>query len=95
MVCVWSRYDVGGAGDLVKAVRVGTLDQAWKVAPDVHIFARSKVPFVRLGGDGDGKPVYEGFYPDRDFYREDARERFGAVIKAVVEGKEKKKSASL
>jgi hypothetical protein len=42
-VAVWSVY--GGAHKLL-FVRVGTLDDAAALTPDVHIYARSKLPWV-------------------------------------------------
>jgi len=43
-VALWSNY--GGAGDLVRFVRVGTLDDAAKFPPDIHIFTTTKQPWV-------------------------------------------------
>lgn len=45
-VALWSNY--GGAGDLVSFVRVGTLDDAGAIEPNIHIYTRSKLPWVRL-----------------------------------------------
>ena len=42
---VWSVY--GGRAQ-VRFVRVGTLDDPTRVAPDVHIYVRSKLPWVAL-----------------------------------------------
>ncbi len=42
---LWSDY--GRRGTMV-FVRVSTLDDAHKIAPDVHIFTRSKVPWVAI-----------------------------------------------
>ena len=42
---LWSRYH--GAGDAL-FVRAGTLDAPEAVQPDVHIFTRSKVPWLEL-----------------------------------------------
>lgn len=44
-VAVWSDY---GRRPYLRFVRVATLDQPHAIAPDVHIFTRSKVPWVRL-----------------------------------------------
>ena len=44
-VAVWSVY--GGAHKLL-FVRVGTLDDAAALTPDVHIYVRSKLPWVAL-----------------------------------------------
>src|SRR5262249_1369776 len=35
-IAVWSNY--GGAGDAVRFVRVGTLDEPDRLPPDIHIF---------------------------------------------------------
>ena len=45
-VAVWSNY--GGGGDKVRFVRVGTLDEPDRLPPDIHIFTRSKQPWVVL-----------------------------------------------
>ena len=44
-IAVWSDY---GRRPYLRFVRVATLDQPHTIAPDVHIFTRSKVPWVRL-----------------------------------------------
>jgi hypothetical protein len=56
-VAVWSNY--AGAGELVRFVRVGTLDEPHRLPPDVHIFTMSKQPWVKLDG---GAPAFEEFY---------------------------------
>lgn len=43
---VWSRYGIA-PGDCL-FVRAGTLDQPDAVTPDVHIFTRTKLPWVQL-----------------------------------------------
>ncbi len=53
---VWSEY--GGVQQL-RFVRVGTLDDPSALAPDVHIYTRSKLPWVRLP---DGVPAFEAYY---------------------------------
>jgi len=45
-VAVWSNY--AGAGDAIRFVRVGTLDDPDRLPPDVHIFTSSKQPWVVL-----------------------------------------------
>jgi hypothetical protein len=47
-VAVWSNY--GGAGEAVRFVRVGTLDEPGRYPPDIHIFTATKQPWVVLGG---------------------------------------------
>jgi hypothetical protein len=53
---LWSDY---GKRTYLRFVRVGTLDDAQAIAPDVHIFTRSKQPWVGLSGDA---PAFEVFY---------------------------------
>jgi hypothetical protein len=43
---VWSRYQIAPGDALF--VRAGTLDMPEAVCPDVHIFTRSKVPWLEL-----------------------------------------------
>jgi hypothetical protein len=43
-VALWSNY--AGAGDALRFVRVGTLDDPDAFAPDIHIFTESKQPWV-------------------------------------------------
>jgi len=45
-VAVWSNY--AGAGDAVRFIRVGTLDEPDRFPPEVHIFTASKQPWVLL-----------------------------------------------
>lgn len=59
-VALWSHY--GAAGDKVKFIRVGTLDEPDLIPPDVHIYTASKQPWVVLNPD---IPAV-GEYYDRD-----------------------------
>ena len=43
-VALWSNY--AGAGDAVRFVRVGTLDEPGRLPPDIHIYTASKQPWV-------------------------------------------------
>jgi hypothetical protein len=43
-IALWSNY--GGAGDKVRFVRVGTLDDPDACPPDIHIFTSSKQHWV-------------------------------------------------
>jgi len=45
-VAVWSHYP--GGGDVVRFVRVGTLDEPDRLPPDIHIYTMSKQPWVVL-----------------------------------------------
>lgn len=53
---VWSDY---GARPSLRFVRVATLDDPTAVVPDVHIFTRTKLPWVRLP---EGAAVFEEYY---------------------------------
>ena len=59
-VALWSNY--AGAGDRIRFVRVGTLDDPDCLPPDVHIFTASKQPWVLLP---DGVLAFEAYY-DRE-----------------------------
>src|SRR5512141_1717057 len=61
-VALWSNY--AGAGDAVRFVRVGTLDDPDRFPPDIHIFTASKQPWVVLP---PGVPAVLEYY-DRDVH---------------------------
>jgi len=56
LTAVWSDY---GRRPGLRFVRIGTLDDPSALAPDVHIFTRSKQPWVGLPPD---VPVFEVYY---------------------------------
>jgi hypothetical protein len=53
---LWSDY--GGRPGL-RFVRIGTLDDPAALTPDVHIYTRSKLPWIRLP---EGVPAVEEYY---------------------------------
>ena len=53
---VWSDY---GRRGVLRFVRVGTLDDPSALPPDVHIYTRSKLPWVALPA---GVPAFEAYY---------------------------------
>ncbi len=55
-VALWSIY---GGRHQVRFVRVSTLDEPHAIVPDVHIFTRSKVPWVILP---PGARAFEVYY---------------------------------
>ena len=61
-IALWSNY--AGAGDLVRFVRVGTLDKPDRLPPDIHIFTSSKQPWVVIPR---GTPAVKEYY-DRERY---------------------------
>lgn len=62
-VALWSHY--GGAGDALAFVRVGTLENPQSMGPDVHIFTRSKQPWVQLP---EAVPAFDEFYKREDLW---------------------------
>jgi len=67
---VWSRYH-GAPGDYL-FVRAGTLDKPDTVRPDVHIFTRSKLPWLDLP---QGVPAFKSFYKIDEVWSAESRER--------------------
>jgi hypothetical protein len=53
---LWSKYH-SAPGDTV-LLRAGTLDAPEAITPDVHIFTRSKVPWLELPKDARVFPAY-------------------------------------
>jgi len=74
-VAVWSNYP--GAGDKVAFVRVGTLDEPDRFAPDVHIFTSTKQPWVTLPA---GARAFAEFYNPKEVWTPDAAQRWAAVM---------------
>jgi hypothetical protein len=58
-------------------VRAGTLDEPSTVKPDVHIFTRSKVPWVTLP---DSVPAFEVYYDINALWPPESLERLRAVM---------------
>jgi hypothetical protein len=76
-IALWSNY--GGAGDLIRFVRVGTLDEPDLFPPDIHIFTASKQPWVLLPPGVAAVPEY---YRTKDYWPADSYARRTAVLGA-------------
>lgn len=74
-VALWSNYR--GARDIIRFVRVGTLDNPAALPPDIHIYTRSKLPWVRLP---EGVPAVPEYYDLRDHWPEESLARRKAVL---------------
>jgi len=72
-VAVYSEY---GSPE-VRFVRGGTLDEPSSVAPDVHIFTRSKLPWVTLPED---VPAVEVYYDSKALWPAESLERLRAAL---------------
>jgi len=74
-IALWSNY--GGVGDVLRFVRVGTLDEPGRMPPDIHIFTSTRQPWVKLD---DGKPVYKEYYKSAEVWPKESLERRAKVF---------------
>jgi hypothetical protein len=72
-VAVFSEY---GWPEL-RFVRGGTLDNPAAATPDVHIFTRSKLPWVELPND---TPAFDVYYDSRTLWPAASLERLDAIL---------------
>ena len=61
----------------IKFVRAGTLDEPSGVAPDVHIYTRSKVPWIMLP---DSVPAFAEYYDTKALWPAASLERLQAAL---------------
>lgn len=73
-IALWSNY--AGAGDTIRFVRVGTLDEPGRLPPDIHIFTASKQPWVVLP---QGVPAVEHYYDREVHWSRESLERRRAL----------------
>jgi hypothetical protein len=71
-VAVFSEY----GSPAVKFVRGGALDDPTSIEPDVHIYTRSKLPWVTLP---EGVPAFEAFYELDEFWPAESLARLKAL----------------
>jgi hypothetical protein len=72
-VAVFSQY----TRRQIRFVRAGTLDDPTAVAPDVHIFTRSKLPWVTLP---DSVPAFEVYYDSQKLWPAASLERLDTLM---------------
>ena len=72
-VAVWSTY----TRSEVRFVRGGTLDDPASVSPDVHIFTRSRLPWVEIPAS---QPAFEIYYDQRALWPAASQERLARLI---------------
>jgi hypothetical protein len=77
-VAVWSNY--AGAGDAVRFVRVGTLEEPDRLPPDIHIFTASKQPWVVLP---PGIPAVAEYYERDRYWPQESLERRRALLEKL------------
>ena len=73
-IAVWSDY---GHRRGLRFVRVGTLDKPKLLCPDVHIYTRSKLPWVRIP---KGAPRFKVYYDLKKFWPKKSLERRIAAL---------------
>jgi len=66
-----------GGVETLRFVRVGTLDAPHGLKPDVHIYTRSKVPWVALP---QGVPPFEAYYDSKKLWPEASLKRRAAIF---------------
>lgn len=71
---LWSEY---GAGAALRFMRVGALDDPSAIPPDVHIYTRSKQPWVRLP---EGARAFEAYYSSAEIWPAESLARRKAVL---------------
>ncbi len=76
-IAVWSNY--GGAGDALRFVRVGTLDEPDRLPPDIHIFTAFKQPWVVLPPD---TPAVAEYYKAGELWPRESLERRAMLLAA-------------
>jgi hypothetical protein len=74
-IALWSNY--AGAGDAIRFVRVGTLDEPERVPPDIHIFTASKQPWVLLPAN---VPAVAEYYDRKRYWPKESLERRAAML---------------
>jgi len=73
-IALWSNY--AGAGESVRFVRVGSLDEPSRLPPDIHIFTSTKQPWVVLPA---GVPAVAEYYDSKQYWPAESLERRKAL----------------
>jgi hypothetical protein len=74
-IAVWSNY--AGAGDAIRFIRVGTLDEPDRLPPDIHIYTASKQPWVVLPAN---IPAVAEYYRASERWPKESLERRAAML---------------
>jgi len=74
-IALWSNY--AGSGDALRFVRAGTLDEARRVAPDIHIYTSTKHEWVILPPD---VPAVAEYYDRKQYWPEQSLARRAAAL---------------
>ena len=71
---MWSNY---GGVEKLRFVRIGTLDEPSALTPDVHIYVRSKLPWITLP---EGVPAFDAYYNSKKLWPPASLERRRAIF---------------
>ena len=71
---LWSEY---GGVKALRFVRLCTLDDPTAFAPDVHIYVRSKLPWVKLP---EGVPAFDAYYDSKVLWPPSSLDRRRAIF---------------
>jgi hypothetical protein len=78
-VAVFSQY----TRPEVRFVRGGTLDEPSSIEPDVHIFTKSKLPWVTLP---ESVPAFDVYYDSKALWPAESLERLEALMSSARPG---------
>jgi hypothetical protein len=81
-IALWSNY--AGAGDAIRFVRVGTLDEPDRLPPDIHIFTALKQPWVLLPPD---IPAVAEYYKASELWPKESLERRALLFSKLQQWK--------
>ena len=77
-VALYSHY--AGMGEILSFVRVGTLEETGRFAPDVHIFTASKQPWIVLPPD---VPAFSEYYDAEQVWKPESLERRARLLAKI------------
>ena len=71
---------MGGLRERIKFIRVGTLTEPGQFVPDVHIYTRSKQPWIVLPKQDHS---VEAFYTFKEIWSTKSMERLATIEKII------------
>jgi hypothetical protein len=74
-IALWSNY--AGAGDAIRFLRIGTLDEPENFPPDIHIYSASKQPWFALPPQ---TPAEAEYYRASERWPAESLERRAALL---------------
>jgi len=77
VACGTALWSVYGGRQKVRFMRVGTLDEPAAIEPDVHIYTRSKQPWVRLP---EGARAFDAYYELSEVWSDESLVRRKAAL---------------